>query len=293
MQSKTNTNGVWFVRHACSIYNLGGEILSGETKIADISKEEQDFFSNITGRFDLKFLDARLSSKGIAQAKAAQTLANKIPAKYVIVSPLARTLDTARIMFETHPHSDNIKFLVHPVIRECFEGPDDVPFWSLKTQKPKYVGNKDCPLNYDFSMMEGFDHPGMFFLETADPAVKEAVMKRVATEGEDKYPDIMVGMLSDLWDAKEKAKAQGKRVYPGLETRTNARKRARSFLVWLSRFIEEKKVKPEEVVVVTHSSFLMCLAAQKFNADGEPDYPCVENAKPFQLDINELMKHYS
>ncbi len=293
MQPKTPTNGVWFVRHACSLYNLGGELFYGETKLADISKEEQDFFSTCPGRLDLKYLDARLSSKGIAQARAAQALVSKIPVKYVIVSPLARTLDTARIMFEAHPLRDHITFLVHPMIRECLEGPDDIPFWSLKTQKPKYVGNKDCPLNYDFSMMEEFEHPGTFFLETADPGLKEAVMKRVAIEGEEKYPDIMVGMIEALWDPREKAKVPpDKSEYPGLESRQNARKRAHSFLVWLSRFMEERKLRPEEVVVVSHCRFLMCLAAQKFNAKGEPDYPHIENARPFQLDINELMKHY-
>ena len=143
-------NSLWFIRHACSMFNLWIKWSKGITKESELLPDELEFVKSINGRFDVKFLDAALTRLGVSQAIDAQPIMSKIPIKYVITSPLRRTLETTRIIFANHPNKEQILIIVNPIILECMEDPGDIPNWTLKTWKPKY---DDCGLNYDFRMM--------------------------------------------------------------------------------------------------------------------------------------------
>jgi broad specificity phosphatase PhoE len=247
-----------------------------------ISPAELSFLKSAHNLSDIKFLDAPLCQIGRTQAEASQNIVAQLPIKYVITSPLARTLETTQIVFDKHVYKNNIEVIVHPLIRECLTSSDDIPKWTLITQREKY--EREGGLNYNFSMLESM-HKGLYFLESVEPELKKLVTKELGIFGEDKYPEILIKLMED------KARlVDNKHEY--VESFTNTRKRAKSFLVWLKKFMKEKQVKPSEIAVVTHMYFLQCLAAKKFNIDGTPIYPAVANAMPFQIDIDELLKYY-
>ena len=197
------------------------------------------------GRFDVKFLDAALTRLGVSQAIDAQPIMSKIPIKYVITSPLRRTLETTRIIFANHPNKEQILIIVNPIILECMEDPGDIPNWTLKTWKPKY---DDCGLNYDFSMMSKINL-GLYFLENFDYEAKEAIANRIKMEGEQKYPEVISNMMNERRRTKPKH-------YRRIESYENVRRRAKIFLDWIKKFAEEKHVKLNEIAVVTHSKFI-------------------------------------
>eukprot|EP01022_Parablepharisma_sp_SALTPOND_P033610 TRINITY_DN89132_c0_g1_i1.p1 TRINITY_DN89132_c0_g1~~TRINITY_DN89132_c0_g1_i1.p1 ORF type:complete len:313 (+),score=35.41 TRINITY_DN89132_c0_g1_i1:96-941(+) len=273
---------VWFIRHACSIFNLWGRWYYKTVTEAELSPTELALVKSATGKFDAKFLDAPLCSLGESQALAAQSIMAAMPVKYVIVSPLERALETARIIFSTHPLKADIQFIVHPMIRECITNPDDIPNWTLKMQKEKYATRSG--LKYDFGMLEKL-HPGMYFLETVEEELKELAMGRIKDMGEEEYQKVMIELMTEKWQVAPKH-------HKYLESYSNARKRAKAFLEWLREFIKEKQVKASEIVVVSHMTFLQCLAAKEFDDRGIPVYPIVPNAQPFEIDIDELLTKY-
>jgi len=273
---------VWFIRHACSIINLWDDWQNNKIDESLITPSELSFLKSAENLSDIKFLDAPLCQIGRTQAKASQSIVAQLPIKYIITSPLARTLETTQILFDKHMYKNDIEVIVHPLIRECLASSDDIPEWTLITQREKYV--REGGLNYNFTMLESM-HKGLYFLESVEPELKEFVTKELEIFGEDKYPQVLIKLMEN------KARlVNNKHEY--VESFSNTRKRAKSFLVWLKEFIKEKKINPSEVAVITHMYFLQCLAAKKFNEDGTPIYPTVANAIPFQIDIDELLKHY-
>lgn len=275
-------NQVWFLRHACSIINLWDGWRCNRISESTISASELAFLKSAGKLLDIKFLDAPLCQMGRFQAEASQSLVAQLPIKFIISSPLARTLETTQIAFDKHAYKEKIEVIVHPLIRECLASSDDIPRWTLSTQREKYERNGG--LNYNFGMLESM-HSGLYFLETVEPEVKELVTKELSVFGEEKYPEVIINLMEN------KARAISKK-NEYMESFSNTRKRAKSFLFWLKEFIKEKQIQPNEVAVVTHMYFLQCLAAKKFNEDGAPIYPTVPNAIPFQMDIDELLEYY-
>ena len=234
------------------------------------------------GKFDIKFLDAPLCSIGKAEAIKAQIAVENLPIKYVISSPLARTLETTKLVFENHPQRKLIQVIVNPLIRECLANPDDIPNWTLKYQKEKY--NTNSELNYNFGMLETM-HPGLYFLDTVESELKNSIMDKLKVVGEEKYPEVIVEMMLEKYNT-------GLRHHKHLESNANGRKRGKLFLEWLQNFIKEKSIKSNEVAVVSHMAFIQCMATQSLNEDGKPVYPIVPNAEPFEINIDEVLKYH-
>ena len=272
---------VWFTRHACSMLNLWRKLKSGKVKESEICPTESAFFKSTKDNFDINIIDAPLCELGRSQAKESQNLMMKIPIKYIICSPLERTLETAKILFENHPNKNKIEVIVNPMIRECLTCPDDIPKWTLKRLPGIYESYNE--MKFNFSMMNSM-HPGLWFFDSVDPELKEVVMKEIKVVGEDKYPEILIKLIN------EKKKTGPK--YHYIESYQNCRKRAKIFLDWLKELIKEKELKPNEVIVVSHMTFLQCLAAKRFDDQGIPDYPSVNNVQPFEIDIDDLLKFY-
>ena len=96
-----------------------------DTRIVCIRHGESTFNAHhrATGR-DPGHLDARLTPRGQAQARAARDALRAIPFELVVVSPLTRAIETSALLFGDHPATP--KFLVEVLHRECQESSCDV-----------------------------------------------------------------------------------------------------------------------------------------------------------------------
>jgi hypothetical protein len=107
------------IRHGNSMFNQLFHELEGPGYI-----EKPSYFDVYS---DLQIMDSPLSKLGIAQAKKAAELAHQIEFEIVFISPLRRALETAYYMFKDHPNFENIKFIVHPMMRENIMTTGDLP----------------------------------------------------------------------------------------------------------------------------------------------------------------------
>lgn len=75
---------------------------------------------------------------GIRQCEQAGPLAVSLEhVKTVMVSPLRRALQTAYLLFKDHASFSEIKFIVHPMLRENTHTVCDIPE-SIETVKDEY-----------------------------------------------------------------------------------------------------------------------------------------------------------
>ena len=95
------------------------------TRIVCIRHGESTFNAahRATGR-DPGHLDARLTERGQAQARAAREHLAAIPFELVVTSPLTRAIQTSAILFGAHPAAPRV--LVEVLHRECQESSCDV-----------------------------------------------------------------------------------------------------------------------------------------------------------------------
>ncbi|MDR3547110.1 MAG: phosphoglycerate mutase family protein [Candidatus Pacebacteria bacterium] len=282
---------VYLVRHGMSLHNLFDKYMHKEMALSQFSESEQKLITSISSsdrkflndkllKFDLRLIDPPLAEIGIAQAKAGQKHVNGMNVKYVFVSPLRRALETSMHLFSAHPHRDSIKFVVVPMIRETISSMNDVPCWSFRDTRKDFEKLPD--LHYDFSMFDGIPDPDLYFLYTLDKEMRDKVLARVSAEGLQNHIQIVLETML------EKKRVGGKH-HNKLETYTNARLRGMVFADWLRRFISVKGVKPEEVVVVAHSSFLCHMTADEFNEYGRvKTFAKPEFVVPYPFDLRRV-----
>ena len=269
---------IWLVRHAQSMFNLWDEWHEERLKDADLTAAELAFVSSIADKFDGKLVDPVLSRFGIAQCLAAQALINQLQIRYVLVSPLHRTLETARLLFDKHPKKTTIEFIVLPIIREVIANPDDIPVFTLARQKERYTALTD--LHFNFDLVEGGD---AYFLDTMDGEVQERLGERLKREGTEHYVDATLDTMRQRWLTNGKHKKK-------LESFPNGRRRGHMFAQWVvNDFAKEKGVALNEIMVVTHSVFLRQLISQEFNEYGKGLCTQVKNAEPFLFNLNSII----
>jgi broad specificity phosphatase PhoE len=253
----------------------------GRLKDLDLTPTELSFARGIVDKFDSNLVDPFLSHIGINQSIAAQPTINQLPIKYVLVSPIHRTLETASLLFETHPNRGSIKFIVLPLIREIMANPDDIPAFTLNRLKDKYESHKD--LHFDFSLVENSRNKLLYFLETMDEEVRDRVLDEVHRSKEEEYINIMLNVMRDKWIHLPHHKKK-------IESFDNGRKRGHNFSQWVTQeFMREKGVSGNEIMVVSHSVFLSHLVAQEFNDYGKAVCPKIKNAEPFLFDLNTVI----
>jgi broad specificity phosphatase PhoE len=77
---------------------------------------------------DRELLDCPLSDLGIKQCEETSSTASRLAnVTAVFISPLRRALQTAYLLFKTHPNFEAINFIVHPHLRENMHTVCDVP----------------------------------------------------------------------------------------------------------------------------------------------------------------------
>lgn len=279
--NKKSNNQIWLVRHAHSLFNMWDDWYEGRLKDSDLTSKELAFASSILDKFDSNLVDPYLSHIGVKQSIAAQQMINQLPIKYVLVSPIQRTLETASLLFETHPNRAAINFIVLPIIREIMANPDDIPAFTLSRLKDKYESHKD--LHFDFSLVENSRNKLLYFLETMDEEVRDRVMNEVHRTQEEDYVNIMLNIMKEKWVHLPQHKKK-------IESFDNGRKRGHKFAQWVSKeFMVEKGVSGNEIMVVSHSVFLSHLIAQEFNDYGKAVCPKIKNAEPFLFDLNTVV----
>ena len=123
MQLSKPPNRVYLLRHANSNFNYAwAQTLS----LIEQGTHTNEALTNLS--FDTALLDCPLSELGRAQCMKAQTEARQLKeVKTVFVSPLRRALQTAYLVFKDHPNFKNIKFIMHPDLREVAHTVCDVP----------------------------------------------------------------------------------------------------------------------------------------------------------------------
>ena len=109
-----NTNGNFlFIRHGQTICNSDKD-LKGR-------------------KFNPNYIDSHLSEKGINQSKNLKEKVEKFDIEAIYVSPLYRSLETAKYMIENMDYKGEI--IVHPLIIECLNCIDDIIFDVRQTKK--------------------------------------------------------------------------------------------------------------------------------------------------------------
>jgi len=92
--------------------------------VREHGEESDEFFSM---QKDKQFIDTPLHPIGVLQCEANSGAVHCLNAKYVLVSPMMRAMQTCVGMFKDHPRVANIKFIVVPILREILHTVCDVP----------------------------------------------------------------------------------------------------------------------------------------------------------------------
>jgi len=279
---KGDKNEIWLCRHAHSYFNMWDDWHEGRLKNSDLSEAEVSFCNSIENKFDRKLVDPILSHIGVSQCIEAQEFISTLPIQYVLVSPIQRTLETARLLFEKHPNLKNIEFIVLPIIREIMANPDDIPCFTLDRMMPKYKKLENY--NFDFSLVETARDKTLYWLETMDESAKIKITQELEKQGIEKYPELVLDVMKE----KHKTSLQH---YRKIESFENGRKRCHVFTRWVTEeFMKNKGITGKNIMVVSHSVYLSHLIAQEFNDYGKAVCHKIVNAKPFLFDLNSIVK---
>ena len=95
-------------------------------------------------KFNPDYIDSHLSDKGIVQTKKLKKILNNLNIEAIYVSPLYRSLETAKYILEENPNYKG-QIIVHPLIIECPNCIDDF-IYDIKQTKNDF---KDLNINWD------------------------------------------------------------------------------------------------------------------------------------------------
>ena len=266
---------VIYIRHAHSKYNLWDEMLSDEFKDAEYPEEAEDIseLKHVTGKRDFRLHDSTLTKKGISQAST--KMYHSFPIKYVFCSPLRRVLETTYLLFGNHPNKP--KLVVHPLLREIMNLPNDVPY-PLQEIEPVYEEK-----GFDFSLLKLLPQPQLHFLYTLNSPDKEQLLEAIEHNPETSYLNIIES------HKLRKRKFEPKHFHR-VETYANIRKRAKDFAAFLKSFIKESGCSSNEIAVVTHGEFIKYTTTTEYsNEHQKVASKPIKNCSYISVDINKLV----
>lgn len=123
---------IYMIRHAQSLFNAADDGELKEYKFPDPLK-------------DPALIDPPLSPKGVSQCLTCNYHLPRL--KYVLVSPMRRTLETAYLLFRNHSNYESIRFIVVPDLREGMayscDVPDSEPESVLSEYRGKFIRKKN------------------------------------------------------------------------------------------------------------------------------------------------------
>ena len=107
----------------------------------------------IARRTNINYVDCRLNSRGIIQAKTKQEILNHLCLEKVYVSPFYRALQTLTYSLENHPNKDKIIAVVHPFVSEITNCIND---YILDIKQTKKDFNLNSTIKIDWSLFDEY-----------------------------------------------------------------------------------------------------------------------------------------
>ncbi|CAI2374853.1 unnamed protein product [Moneuplotes crassus] len=158
-----NDSKVLLLRHGNTLFNLTYDKIFHDK---GYGQEILDFWH------DDNYRDSPLSEFGIEQCKYASQFADKLDIDMVLISPLRRTLQTAHYVLRNHPQKEEIKYVIHPGIREHVYGYCEMTRNWEKKYNEEY---KHMFPNLDASLMmkEDGHYDELFYSKNFQPEVSE------------------------------------------------------------------------------------------------------------------------
>ena len=228
---EVNKEKFLLVRHAESEFNL--ERTLSEDRNAPI--------------YNRNLIDCKITKKGESQIAAAKEKSDLYPISLVLVSPLRRALQTAKLLFEDHPKKPN--FIVIPYLRERVTASCDLSDF-LDNPLPGFE-------KFDWSHMLALseENKGTYWLseELSDvPGMDE--IKKLGDPETQKF-EIIRRMEENLKYGNKKEKFETVKIY---------KKNVAKFTKFLAQLKEKTfftKNKDEVIAIVSHGGTLkeLCL----------------------------------
>lgn len=151
-QRVSATADIYIVRHGMSDYNF--DALVTVSKYGDQSDE----LRNLQKRRDI--VDTPLHPIGAMQCEANKDSVHCLNAKYVLVSPMRRAMQTCIGMFKHHPKVKEMRFIVVPLVREILHTVCDVPSCVYELQRNFAKGEDICEgIEFDFGHLKHAGDP--------------------------------------------------------------------------------------------------------------------------------------
>jgi hypothetical protein len=114
--------------------------------------EESDEFTTLMKSPEI--VDTPLHPIGEMQCEANKEAVHCLNAKYVLVSPMRRAMQTCVSMFKDHPRVADIKFIVVPLVREILHTVCDMPICVHELIRTFAKGEEVCHgIEFDFSLL--------------------------------------------------------------------------------------------------------------------------------------------
>jgi len=235
---ETQKKAVYLIRHAQSEFNAA-EILVG-LDVVD---------------FDKNYADPILTKLGQQQAEVGAEFVKDKNIKYVISSPMKRTIQTASIIFKDH--TSKPKFLVHPLFREHIH-------YSCDVASPVDILEETfSDLELDWTLMKNFEdrdlwHITDFFDETTRNELLEEIKKKAQT------PEEIRKIVGEVM--MEKSKGQHPKPLESYDVLAKRIEKAKEELKQLVR-----EVGPDEsIAIVAHWAFLRYFTSTRFGEKLNP-----------------------
>lgn len=243
--SKTTEGKFLFVRHGQTFYNA----------------DSVDPFH----RINPIHVDARLTEKGIEQAKSLQKLINPLSIEKVYVSPCYRALQTVSYALENHPNLSQIVVTVHPGAREIVFNAQD---FSLDIEICKRDFNMKSKVKVNWELFENYVKDKKLYIENFhyfenincfDNKIKNELYERLVkiyNNGDYKEDELRKEIVK-ISEIREKTKTRPESLKHCFER----------FLVYKDELLKLHKETlndtDKKVIVFTHGSIINIATSQK------------------------------
>lgn len=262
---------IHLIRHAESAYNaltikVGQEL--------GLDPEDYHLFLYTKVLKDQNIVDAPITDLGVDQCRTLRVSARETldKVKVVLVSPMLRTLQTMRYVFDSTNTSENHRFLVHPGLRERWESQCDIP--------GKTIANRAEFNEADFSLMKGLleKYGHKWFVAALFNPVKREKLEKYLVDIDSEDPEVI----------NERAIDYMKDLLPDyVEDFRDFYQRIFEFKFWLQDFIQEGGYNDGEIAVVAHSKALTFLTGSDFGENCWPqNYVKYKNCELAEFDFH-------
>ena len=235
--SKDTKEKLLFIRHGQTFFNLDPDKIGRKT--------------------NYKYIDSKLTEKGIEQSKSLQKTLNELTIEVVYISPMYRAFQTVFYALEKHPDLSKIKVIVHPLVNEVTSCVND---YMLDIKETKKEFNMNSKIKFDWSIFDEYVKgikwdENFYYFDNFDCF-------------EESKKDEMYQILKNLYDKNDFSSFE-KKLGELAIIRYQQNKRFESLKHLQSRFnkfmeyIKEKhrntlNNKENKILVVTHTSFIKC-----------------------------------